>query len=115
MLSRRINVSRIFGLLVVKRSEHLLMKNFREADDGIERRAQFMTTVPAQLHFTSLAPTPLQIEHLAQRCLRSILLSRNQTHSRMTNMTPMALDAHGGQRVHAANASITSYSGSDLL
>jgi hypothetical protein len=38
----------------------LLMKNFREADDGIERRAQFMTTVPAQLHFTSLAPTPLQ-------------------------------------------------------
>ena len=42
-LAAAVNVARVFGIFVgPHRPEHLRQHHFREADDGVERRAQFM-------------------------------------------------------------------------
>src|SRR5215813_9942140 len=42
MATRRENIVGVLGLLLIELAEHSLSQDFREADDGIERRAQLV-------------------------------------------------------------------------
>ena len=49
MLSRRMDVAHIVGLLLIQLAEHLLLEYFGKADDRIEWRAQLMAHVREEL------------------------------------------------------------------
>src|SRR5512146_574052 len=54
MLTRGENVRCVFGLFLVQVAKELLLENFRETDDGVERRSKLVGHIGEEFRFVAV-------------------------------------------------------------